>query len=149
MPLKLPFRVRAQMPQPAHVRRSSLRLATWGLAAFAVYMLVLFAGLVVQSYHMEQQKLRSMAETALLEQQNRDLQARRDFVQSDASLERTAREKLNMARPDDVVLQVQPIEPTPAAPDVQTTPTPAPVATPDPPNWRQWWTMVFGSKQPN
>ena len=66
-----------------------------------------------------------------------------------------SRERLDMAHPEDVVLQLQLATPTPNAapsaspPDAGTAPGAAPAdpsgQPPADPNWRRWWDAIFGS----
>ncbi|HEY1016628.1 MAG TPA: hypothetical protein VGE07_28210, partial [Herpetosiphonaceae bacterium] len=72
-----------RLPDPDGFQRTMLRLASWGLALFALWMLFLFGGLVVQGYRMEQQAALLQAEISSLEQDQRDLEGRRGYVQSD------------------------------------------------------------------
>lgn len=138
-----------RLPDPGRLQRTTLRLASWGLALFALWMLFLFGGLVVQGYRMEEQAALLQAEISALEQDQRDLQGRRGYVQSDAAVDRLARERLDMAHPEDVVLQLQLATPSPAALPAANQPAapPAadPAAPPAAPNWRRWWDAIFGS----
>lgn len=141
------FRRWPQLPEPARLHHSSVRLVCWLLALIAIYMLISFVGLIVQGYHMEQQAAQMQTEIALLEQEQRTLEGRKGYVQSASAVDRLAREQLDMAHPDDVVLQLKVVE----------LPTPRPVPVPaaqrvtvlvpqsSTPNWRRWWDALFGS----
>jgi hypothetical protein len=76
----------------------------------AVYFVVGFYGKSLDSYRIGQRAAEVRQEIAVLEDENRVLQARIAYLQSDAYVETAAREKLNLAQPGDrsvVILQAQ------------------------------------------
>jgi hypothetical protein len=90
----------------------------------SVYFIVGFYGKSLDSYRINQRAAEVRQQIALIESENRDIQARIAYLQSDGYVETAAREKLNLARPGDrsvVLLQstpdvVGPPGPPPAAP---------------------------------
>lgn len=133
------------LPRPERIQRSSVQLVTWGLALFAIYLMVLFSGMVMREYRMQQQITLREIENSRLEQEQRQLKDRLAYVRSDAAIEVLARERLDMARPDDVVLNLNVIAPeSNPAPPAPSAPAPA---SPQPPvpNWRRWWNVLFNS----
>jgi hypothetical protein len=89
----------------------------------AVYFIVGFYGKSLDSYRINQRAVEVRKEIDQIEAQNRDIQARIAYLQSDGYVETAAREKLNLARPGDrsvVLLQ--------NTPDVAGPPGPPPAA---------------------
>jgi hypothetical protein len=89
----------------------------------AVYFIVGFYGKSLDSYRINQRAVEVRKEIDQIEAQNRDIQARIAYLQSDGYVETAAREKLNLARPGDrsvVLLQ--------DTPDVAGPPGPPPAA---------------------
>lgn len=140
---------RIRWSKPTSVRRTGSRVVAWFLAGFAVYLMILFGSLVVQSYHMEQQVAVQEQAIQQLTAEQQALKDRLAFVKSDAAVELRARDQLDMARPDEVVLQLTVLEPTPTPPITSTdtlATTPLPRVEDDPtPNWRRWWNVLFNS----
>ena len=68
-----------------------------------------------------------------LKQNNQELKAQLHYYQSDEFVEQEARNKLNMSRPNEVVI-VLPFNPSEKLhrPDHH-----------DPPNWQKWWQLFF------
>ncbi|MBA3468394.1 MAG: septum formation initiator family protein [Herpetosiphonaceae bacterium] len=133
------------LPRPERIQRSSLQLITWGLAAFAIYLMVLFSGMVVQEYRMQQQIALRASENAQREQEQRNLQDRLAYVRSDAAIEVLARDRLDMARPNETVLQLNIVDPAPTTGPNPPAPVVAVVPHESVPNWRRWWNILFGS----
>ena len=81
----------------------------------AVYFIVGFYGKSLDSYRINQRAVEVRREIDRIEAQNRDIQARIAYLQSDGYVETAAGEKLNLARPGDrsVVL----LQDTPGRPD--------------------------------
>lgn len=70
------------------------------------------------------------------------LQARLDYVQSDAYIAEWSRVHAGMTLPEETL--VVPIAPTPT-PTLVPTPTPIPTPTPTPqPFWQRWWRALTG-----
>ena len=143
--LRLPKIAVPNLPRPAHIQRTSLQLITWGLAVFAIYLMALFSGMVVQEYRMQQQIALRASDNAQREQEQRSLQDRLAYVRSDAAIEVLARDRLDMARPDEIVLQRSVVAPAPTASPAPPPPILAVAPQPAAPNWRRWWNVLFGS----
>lgn len=91
---------------------------------------------------------RVAAEIVGLQQEQTALLATRDYVQSDAFVERWARDEGKMIRPGDVL-----IIPVPSGPNIEPTPIPeleVPVETvpPEPEPWMLWWALFFDGPPP-
>lgn len=146
---RVSFGSRPTWSNPAELRRSGSRVLGWVLAAFALYLMVMFGSLVVQAYRMQQQVAGEEQVIRQLESEQQALKDQLAYIKSDAAVEIRARDQLDMARPDEVVLQLQVVQPTATPPISDTT---APAAAPLPrieddqtPNWRRWWHMLFNS----
>ena len=134
-----------RLPHPDRLQRSSVKVITWGLAVFAVYLMVLFSGMVVREYRMQQQIALRETENAQREQEQRNLQDRLAYVRSDAAIEVLARDRLDMARPDETVLQLNLVAPAPTEAPLPSAPSVAAPPQETVPNWRRWWNVLFGS----
>ncbi|MCU0494390.1 MAG: septum formation initiator family protein [Chloroflexaceae bacterium] len=122
------------MGQP--FRNGTLNLITILLVLLIGSLLINFGTQVVQSSRLESQRLALVAQVGQMQQDNLQLQGLVEYAESDANVERMAREQLAMARDGDVVIlpQMQAPEERPAA----ASPSPLPTA-PEVPNWRRWW----------
>ena len=119
----------------------------------AVVALTLVAALTVDfgrkaldNYHIQRQVEWLRDQVSIAEQTNESLQARLEFVSSDAYVEQMARERLRLVKPGEATIVVvsQPVE-TSSAP----TYTPIQEATQEEPlpYWRQWADLLLGSDQ--
>ncbi|WP_129631171.1 FtsB family cell division protein [Candidatus Oscillochloris fontis] len=168
MKAKRPHATRRILPNWRHVvrRRSAVeghtifaRLAALarsggrGLASLLVGAVMLtligllianFIGQVMLSARLEAQRAALAAEVDQIRAENRQLEAAVDFAESDANVERIAREQLGYARDGDMVLMVQtpPPLPTTSASSDGSTLSPLPPEPPAP-NWHRWWTAFF------
>jgi hypothetical protein len=99
----------------------------------------------VQEYRMQQQIALRESDNAQREQEQRNLQDRLAYVRSDAAIEVLARDRLDMARPGETVLQLNIVAPAPT--EQPLAPAAAQAAPPQEivPNWRRWWDVLFGS----
>jgi len=122
---------------------SGVHAANIGLILVALSLLVNFAHQVLQSANLETQRSSLATEVTQLETETNQLKRAVEYAESDASVERVAREQLGYANPQDTVLVPQFLEPTPPptppdpSPKVRIRPTPAP-------NWQLWWKALFG-----
>ncbi len=87
-------------------------------------------------------------EIAVLQQEQAALMATRDYVQSDAFVERWARDEGKMIRTGEVL-----IIPVPSGASVEPTPIPEPqvpveTSPPEPEPWMLWWALFFDSMPP-
>jgi cell division protein FtsB len=118
-------------------RRWGVHLATLAMALLTLSLLFNFTQQVIQSANLEAERAELEAEVAELRAENARMEAAAEHAESDAYVERIARERLGYAREGDIVILAQrPPEPeTPAASDEPAAlPTPAPL-----PNWQGWW----------
>ena len=128
---------------PEHLQQWPIRIAAWGLAILAIYQLFRFGGQVMQSQQLEYRIAQEQTAIALLEAEQQQLQGELDYAQSDAAVERLAREQLDLVYPEDRVLHIITAVPEPTS-IVSATPTliqPTPTAVEA--NWRGWWDAVF------
>jgi hypothetical protein len=110
----------------------------------AVYILFQIALQVMLSAELSASTSEQQTAIAQLEAEQRSLQGQLEYSQSDASVERLARERLDMVFPNDTVLLVATVIPSPTPPSV--TPSlvaPLPTPTPAEPNWKSWWETLF------
>jgi cell division protein FtsB len=107
-----------------------LRRAVWPLLASVVLVGVLFAGVFPTRTYLAQRASISHAEKQLsvLGQQNADLQKRARELQTDAEIERLAREQYNLVKPGEEAYAVLPPPSQAGAPAAD---TPKPVARDD------------------
>ena len=87
-----------------------LRRAAWPLLVSVVLVGILFAGVFPTRTYLAQRASISHAEKQLdvLGEQNRDLQAQAKKLQSDAEIERLAREQYNLVKPGEEAYAVLP-----------------------------------------
>jgi cell division protein FtsB len=123
-----------------------LRRAVWPILASVVFVGILFAAVFPTRTYLAQRASTSRAEEQLqvLGQQNDELERKAEELQSDAEIERIAREQYNLVKPGEEAYAVLP----PPAPDGQETPhvtTPAATAEKDEGNVVQRaWRAVTG-----
>ncbi len=117
-----------------------IHLLTLALALLTLSLLINFGGQVLQSARLEARKLSLATEVALLEAENQQLLGAVEYAESDANVERIAREQLGYAREGDIVILPQEPLPTPEPPAAVPTPLPPSVSTP---NWQRWWLTFF------
>jgi cell division protein FtsB len=88
----------------------NLRRAAWPLLASVVLVGVLFAGVFPTRTYLAQRASISRSEKQLevLGKQNADLEARAKKLQSDAEIERLAREQYNLVKPGEEAYAVLP-----------------------------------------
>jgi len=118
-------------------RRWGVHLATLAMALLTLSLLFNFTQQVIQSANLEAERAALEAEVAQLRAENTQMEAAAEHAESDAYVERIARERLGYAREGDIVILAQ-RPPEPEAPaehdDPAALPTPAPA-----PNWHGWW----------
>jgi cell division protein FtsB len=121
------------------LKDSGIHLVTLTLGVLTLSLLYNFTNQVIQSARLEAQRIELEESVAQLEAENFRLQGAVEYAESDAHVERMARERLNYAREGDmVVLPLIPV-PTPVAPTAAEDTTEArPKPTPEP-NWHGWW----------
>ncbi len=122
---------------PPDRRRAEGGAAAWLVLAVLALVGVLFlAGLPARAY-VAQRRERAEAEARVrqLAAENRDFSAREARLQTDAEIERLARQHYNLVRPGEEVFAIIPAPPPP----------PPPAAAPARPARPGWWQRVFGS----
>jgi cell division protein FtsB len=104
-----------------------LRRALWPLLGSVVLVGVLFAGVFPTRTYLAQRASISHAEKQLqvLGEQNKDLQQRAKQLQTDAEIERLAREQYNLVKPGEEAYAVLP-PPSKAGAPAADAPTPKP-----------------------
>jgi cell division protein FtsB len=102
-----------------------LRRALWPLLASVVFVGVLFAGVFPTRTYLAQRASISHAEKQLdvLGEQNKDLERRAKELQTDAEIERLAREQYNLVKPGEEAYAVLP-PPSQAGQPAADTPAP-------------------------
>lgn len=124
-------------PRPPAPRRPAERGAgAWLVLAVLALVGVLFlAGLPARAYVAQRRERREVAaRVETLAAENRELAAREARLQTDAEIERLARQHYNLVRPGEEVFAIIPAPPPPPAP-------PAPTGETRP----GWWQRVFRS----
>ena len=117
-------------------RRPERGASAWLVLAVLGLVGVLFlAGLPARAYLAQRrQRAEAAARVQQLADENRELAAREGRVQTDAEIERLARQHYNLVRPGEEVFAIIPApSPPPAAP------------APAPPPRPGWWQRVFRS----
>jgi cell division protein DivIC len=124
--------------------RSFFRSGKW----IAVVGIILLVGLGVALSREVARKSRINNEVAALEadiysleRRNEELNGLIDYFQSDAFAEREAREKLNVQKPGEKVIEVQTPEVTPT--QVAAAPAAAPLPDDNP---QRWWVYLFAKR---
>ena len=115
--------------------------------------LVAFAGKALQNYQLNEEAKALRLEVEELQREKSELEGTRAFVQTDAYVEKAAREELHWSKPDEIYLVVVP------APEAQVLQTgslePMEAAGPTPTEggevshsealWKKWWALFFDS----
>jgi cell division protein FtsB len=129
------------------LKDSGIHLVTLTLGVLTLSLLYNFTNQVIQSARLEARRVELEESVTQLEAENFRLQGAVEYAESDAHIERMARERLNYAREGDiVVLPLIPV-PTPVAPAAaEDTPDALPRPTPAP-NWQGWWNAFTVSTQ--
>ncbi|NJL34074.1 MAG: septum formation initiator family protein [Chloroflexaceae bacterium] len=86
------------------------------LAALTISLMVNFVHQVIQSANLEARRVELQAEAARMETENQQLRGAVEFAESDAYVERIAREQLGYAREGEVVIVPELLLPSPTPP---------------------------------
>lgn len=109
----------------------------------AGYFLIGFGEVALVSHQLRNTKATLQAEVTALEEEVAHLEARKQYVQTDAYVEKAAREEYKMSRPGDQV--VVPMYREGNGTDTQRKPATNKPAAPTPREpWRAWWELFFG-----
>lgn len=125
---------------PVPFQRSGVHLVTLAVALLTLSLLINFGNQVLQSTRLESRKALLSTEVAQLEAENGALHSAVEYAESDANVERVAREQLGYTREGDIVILPQFLAPTPAPTPVPQESAPLPVAEA---NWLRWWEAFF------
>jgi len=109
---------------------------------FAIYFGLATAGKALQTYRYQQQEHRLRQEVGEMEARYQALAELKGYLESDAYLERAAREELGLVKPGETEVVI--IAPSPAS-SGERVPTPE-GENPRPP-WRQWWDFFFSHRR--
>lgn len=120
--------------------RIGMTVSTILLLVLIVLLLKGFGEQVIRSAGLESRRVALATEVTLLESENRRLTGIVEYAESDANVERIAREQLGFARDGDVVIVSAIQSPTPTPAPAPADAVPAPLSTP---NWEGWWRALF------
>ena len=112
---------------------SLTRVLMLGAAVVVAYLLFTAAGEALLSRRLDQEEQRFEREIIELQQQQAELEAIREYLQTDEYIEGVARRVLGLVRPGEtlvVVSSTAPITPTPGPLPDETTP--------------RWWEYLYG-----
>src|SRR5690606_37382340 len=140
--------------QPRKKRRRSNQLSSMqvmfaAILAVGLLLAISLSNRITASQPLQEAYNRALAEIEQLQREQAELIAERDYVRSDAFVERWARDDGKMVRPDEVlVIPVpaagslpQPQPTTELSVAVETTP-------PRPESWQVWWALFFDQAPP-
>jgi len=102
---------------------------------------VSFARLAISEYQLNLQKQALVASVGALKVANQNLRSQIDYLQTDAAIEKLAREELGWTKPGDTAVIVLTSHPAP----ILTKTTPEDRSTRSLPVWQQWWNVFFSS----
>ena len=117
------------------------QIITIVVATMAISMIVDFGRKATANYRVRREESRLEQEIAAERAQHEALLARREYVQTDKSVEQVAREELKWVKPGEIVVVPVPISRKPL-------PTPEPPPAPAKPlqresQWQEWWALFF------
>lgn len=132
--------------QAQGTKTSLLRFATIVVITLAALFALSFLQKAVESQQAEAQAVALRQENRVIETANAALEQRIAYMETDAYVERVAREELNLVRPGETSFVVVPVGPraTPVKPAAADTPS---RSLPDSrPPWLQWWDLFFSAQ---
>ncbi len=124
----------------AFLDNSAARAALLLALPFVIYFLFAVGGKALKSYELQEDESALRAEIARLTARNAELQAQRDYFQTDAYIERIAREQLSMVKKGETSYVVL----APEAPTAQEQQHARPEDTRTRP--QRWWDLFFGPR---
>jgi cell division protein FtsB len=142
-------------PQPQKKRRrseqlSSIQVMFAAILAVGLLLAINFSSRITAGRPLQEAYNRVLAEIEQLKHEQEMLIAERDYVQSDAFVERWARDEGKMVRPGEVL--VIPVPAVSSLPQPEVSPTQSvPVETTPrrPENWQVWWALFFDGPPPD
>lgn len=113
------------------------------VTSLAVCALVVlsFVRLAITEYQLSLQEQALAQSVDKLKGENQQLKANIDYLQTDAAIEKLAREELGWTKPGDTAVIVLTSQPAPTLPKLSSSSS----TTPTPPTWKQWWDVFFAS----
>lgn len=106
-----------------------------GIIVFEAYLIISLSRSVFDLWHKQEAISDTRGSVDKLTGENARLKSRRTYVQSDAFVEKEAREKLNLVKPGEAIVVI---------PDsILKAATASAAPTPVPPNWQQWLRLFF------
>ena len=134
----------ANLSTPHTPRNSRVKLVV--LIGFCLIFVVSYAGRLAKKAQLETEAERWTARIEQANQQRLVLAAERDYVASNAYVQKTARDELGLAQVGDSIVLLVSITPTPAAPLVA--PQHSAIKSSSAENWRQWLAIFVPEPSP-
>lgn len=141
--LRLPRLRWPTVPQDLHTRLGMLAVGAL-LLGLSIYFVFQFVSLVWQGKQQEHEIARGQTAIALQEQENQRLKGELEYAESDAYVEKTAREQLGMAREGEVILIPELVVRTQTSLPAAMPPAERP-AQAGGSNWRRWLAALAGN----
>lgn len=137
-------------PKPPKSRNqlSGAQVTFAAILAVGLALVISLSSRILAGQPLEQAYNRVLVEIDQLRLEQSRLITERDYVRSDAYVERWAREDGKMVREGEVL-----IIPVPSGANINPAPTPVPLAEiettlPGPEPWNLWWALFFDSEPP-
>jgi|SRR5581483_5948161 len=111
------------------------KIVAIGILVFEGYLIMSFSRSVWDLWKKQEEIGKERARVQALETKNRQLQSQLAYEQTDAFVEKVAREKLNYIKPGETVVVIPQ--------DMLRAATASAVPPPTPPNWQQWIRLFF------
>jgi len=124
----------------AFIDSSAARVALLLALPFVIYFLFAVGGKALKSYQLQEDESALRAEIARLTARNAELQAQREYFQTDAYIEQIAREQLGMVKKSETSYVIL----APEAPATQAQQQTRPADTRTRP--QRWWDLFFGPR---
>jgi len=139
--------------QPTEQRRrpgqlSGVQIMFAAILAIGLFLAIGLSQRITAGQPLQDAYNRVQGELSALQQEQGALMATRDYVQSDAFVERWARDEGKMIRAGEIL-----IIPVPSGTNAEPTPVPEPqvpveTSPPEPEPWMLWWALFFDSAPP-
>jgi cell division protein FtsB len=116
----------------------------------AVFFLLAFGGKVLEAYRLQRHNALLRAEAAALQEEQKQLQARREYVQTPEYVEKTAREQFKWVKPGEKLVittfrKPSEVGATPTPPASESSPTAAAtMLSASAAHWSEWWRLLAG-----